>query len=189
MGGRGDSGGRNESGRQGGSAGHGGPNGHGSQDRHAEPDGADAIYGEYGAAEAVSQGDYDLDVFSRGAVRESEDDGIGLRPEKHAAPMLRLFTKDQGRLWLCWGGITGGEQDPSGEKWFELYYHGMLKFDGGVKFGHFVIRVEGDGLEQLCHQMAKHVRTNLRIGRTANNDKPIVVSAISVKLLEFEDTE
>jgi hypothetical protein len=136
----------------------------------------------------VEADDYNLDVFSRGSVRESEDDGIGHRPEKHAAPMLRLFTGTQGRPWLCWGGITGGEQDEAG-KWFELYYHGMLRFDGGVKFGHFVVRVEGDGLEPLCHQMARHVRTHLRIGKTANNDSPITVTAITIRKLEFEELE
>lgn len=160
-------------------------------DAHNGTPGQDGTHGQSpvpGQESTFGQDDYDLDVFARGVVRESEDDGIGLRPEKHAAPMLRLYTRSQGRPWLCWGGVTGGEEDADGH-WFELYYHGMLKLDGGVKFGYFTIRVEGEGLEPLRHQMARHLRTTLRVGRTANHDHPIVVTNISITRLEFEDVE
>lgn len=129
---------------------------------------------------APDKGIYDPSAGIRGGGERDDEASSGLHPDRHPAPTLRVFTEKQGRLWLLYGGVTGGDQDDQGDTWFELYYRGIVRFEGVRTFGDWILRVQGERLEPLCQQIARQVRTLLRVGSSNSVDNPFKVTGISV---------
>jgi hypothetical protein len=137
---------------------------------------------------------YDPASSLRGEVStqaEKLDGGIGLGAEKNPTPTLRMFGTNLGNQWLCYGTIGGGTQDytpsppgsntPAGCRWFQFYYTGLMVMAGEAVFGNWRVKVEGDGLEPVAHQVGKHTKTTLMVGEKVSGLNPITVRSITIE--------
>lgn len=116
-----------------------------------------------------------------------DGDGVGL-VEKGQTLMLRLVTSTQGSQWLTYGSMVGGRQADDGT-WFELLYKGILLIGGKHLFGDWSIMVKGEGLEPICHHVAKGVRSLLKTGKAMNSHQPVNVASIVVNPIQVEMME
>ncbi len=125
---------------------------------------------------------YDPSAYARGLVT-SEEGGTGLAREKHPVASLRVFSGPDAADWLLYGGVQGGAQ---GKGWVEVYYRGIVRQDKKHVIGDWVLRIEGEGLESLAHQLGKQVRTMLKVGKEENYEVK-TISLEPLKLVEQED--
>lgn len=108
---------------------------------------------------------------------EDEAGGTGLAREKHPVATLRVFTGPDDAEWLLYGGVRGGRQ---GVGWVEIYYEGILPWEGKPTFGYWLLRIVGDNLELLAHQLGKQLRNMLKVGK----EEKYEVRAISLTPME-----
>lgn len=122
---------------------------------------------------------YDPDAFGQRLAREGEETGTGLAREKHPVASLRVFTGPDEAEWLLYGGVRGGRQ---GKGWIEVYYEGIVQRDEGPTFGFWLMRIEGDNLETLAHQLGKQVRNSLKAGK----EESYMIRSIEMRPLSVE---
>lgn len=112
----------------------------------------------------------------------ADDDagGTGLAREKHPVATLRVFTGLDDAEWLLYGGVRGGRQ---GNGWIEVYYEGIIPSDRKPTFGYWLLRIEGENLELLAHQLGKQLRNMLKVGK----EEKYEVKAISLTPIDVTE--
>jgi hypothetical protein len=119
-------------------------------------------------------------------VKKGDDQGDGIgTDEKGQTPMLRLITSKQGFQWLHYATLSWGDQSEDGT-WFDFYYNGLIKYEGKLIVGDWLVKVRGTGLELICYKISKHVRSLLKVGSTANSQQQIVVESILIEPTKLE---
>ena len=131
---------------------------------------------------AVAGSTYDPSKYATG-LTASEEGGTGLAREKHPVASLRVFTGPEDAEWLLYGGVLGGAQ---GKGWIEVYYRGIVRQDKNHVIGDWLLRIEGEGLEPLAHQLGKQVRNILKVGKEENYEVKSI-RLVPLKLVEQED--
>lgn len=136
--------------------------------------------------------EYAPDVMSR-FPEEKDGGGIGQRSEKHPTATLRLIGTNLGHQWIAYGHVGGGSQDyrltegieGRGRKvqcdWFFFYYQGILHTDGRDVFGDWKVTVRGSGLEPVANDVARQVRSLLRVGEAENSLQPVRLESITIE--------
>jgi hypothetical protein len=141
---------------------------------------------------AAARGPFEsISKWGAGTGEDKADGGIGLGAEKNPTPTLRIFGSNLGNQWLCYGTVGGGTQDfvpsPVGSnapvvcKWFRFYYTGIMEIGTDAIFGNWKLTVEGEGLEPVAHQVAKHVKPTLMVGEKVTGNHPITIRSIKIE--------
>ncbi len=118
---------------------------------------------------------YDPASNLRGEVTKDES------VERNPTPTLRIFGSNIGNQWLMYGGVGGGTQDSG---WFRIYYTGIMEIGKEAVFGSWRVTVEGDGLEPVASQVAKHTKAVLRV---AEGVRVITIEPCKVRRMDEEE--